>query len=69
MALLQETPLSADDLTPLYILWVGEVYGSPAVGRKAGVVILLHRNLRHAVRDVWTDSTGRKMTLHMTLGA
>lgn len=67
VALLQETHLSADDLTSLCKLWVGTVYGSPALGRKAGVAILLHKNLKHMVRDVKIDLTGRKMTLHMTL--
>lgn len=67
VTLLQETHPSADNLT--HKLWVGEVYGSPEVGCKAGMVILLHRNLRHAVRNVRTDSTGCKMRIHMTLGA
>lgn len=49
-------------------MWVGSVYGSPAVGCKSGVAILLHKNPRHTVRDVRTDSLGREITLHMTLG-
>lgn len=68
VALLQETHLSTDDLTCLQKMWVGSVYGSPAVGRKAGVAILLHKHLRHTVRDVRVDSVGRKITLHLTLG-
>lgn len=67
VALLQETHLSADDLTRLRKLWVGTVYGSPALGRKAGVAILVHKNLKHTLRDVRIDSSGRKMTLHLTL--
>lgn len=68
VALLQETHLSADDLARLQKMWVGSVYGSPAVGHKAGVAILVHKNLQHSIREVRADSLGRKLTLHMTIG-
>lgn len=55
LALLQETHLFVDNLSCLRKSWVGAVYGSPAVGLKAGVAILLHKNLRHTMRYVRTD--------------
>lgn len=68
VALFQETHLSTDDLTCLRKLWGRfRLWLTSTIGRKARVAILLHKNLRHTIRDVKTDSAGHKMTLHMTL--
>lgn len=69
VVLLQETHLPTDDLPRLRKLWVEEVYGSLAIGRKAGVAILLQKNLRHTIRDIRADSTGCKITLHLSLAS
>lgn len=43
IAFLQETCLLENDLHHLRKLWVKEVWGSPAAGRKAEVAILIHK--------------------------
>lgn len=41
IAMLQETHLPAHGFHRMCKLWVGEVVGSPAIDRKAGILILL----------------------------
>lgn len=69
VALLQETHLAEQDFQCLKKLWVGEVLGSPALGRKAGVIILLHKKLPYTVRSVDKDQEGRKLTIHLTIAS
>lgn len=45
IALLQESHPTFQDFHRMKKLWVGTVLGSNAVGRKAGVVILIGKNL------------------------
>lgn len=45
IALLQETHLSEQDFHRMRWLWVGEVRGSSARDKKAGVLILVHKQL------------------------
>lgn len=67
IALLQETHLSAADFPRMKKFWVGCVYGSPAVGRHAGVVIFIKKNLAFTFQDLLTDSEGRRLSLHFQL--
>lgn len=69
IAFLQETHLGEQDFQRLKKLWVGEVIGSPALGRKAGVIILLHKKLPYAIRSVDRDQEGRKLTIHLTIAS
>ena len=69
IALLQETHLSASDFPRMKKLWVGTVLGSEAVGRKAGVLLLIHRNLPCTVQAVNTDSQGRLVSAHLKIGS
>lgn len=41
-------------------LWVGPVYGSPSVQRKAGVITLIHKNFLHTFLSHVNDSHGRE---------
>lgn len=45
IALLQETHLKSPDFQRMKKLWVGTVLGSDASNRRAGVLILIHKNL------------------------
>lgn len=62
IALLQETHLSSSDFQRMKKPWVGEDVGSKAIGRKAGVLILLHKNLQYDLISFPTSS-GRGGTL------
>lgn len=68
IALLQETHLSTPDFHRMKKLWVGTVLGSDSNGRKAGVSILIHKNLPCMVLSVETDSQGRLISAHIQLG-
>lgn len=46
IALLQETHLRKEDFEIIRRLWVGEVVGSEGRGRKAGVLILIRKNVK-----------------------
>lgn len=54
---LQETHFKLEDFDRLSKLWVGSVYGSPAVDGKAGVVI--HKNLPYKHLSHTHDAIGR----------
>ena len=69
IALLQETHLSASDFPRMKKLWVGTVLGSEAVGRKAGVLLLIHKNLPCSVLAVNSDSHGRLISAHLKIGS
>lgn len=43
IAMLQETHLSEADLKRLKKMWVGEVRGALAMGKKGGVITLLNK--------------------------
>lgn len=43
--------------------------GSPATGRKAGTIILLHKNLPHTIHSIEHDDQGRKLSLHITIAS
>lgn len=48
-------------------LWVGQVFGSALVKSKAGVLILIHKNLSCEIVSVKHDDAGRLLTLHMRI--
>lgn len=62
IALLQETHLQVEDYHRMRKLWVGEVVGSPALGNKAGVMILFNKNLSYNILSVENDTHGRLVT-------
>lgn len=68
VALLQETHLGEWDFNRMKKLWVGKVIGTPAVGRKAGAIILLHKNLDYKLIKQRGDEEGRKPTIDILLG-
>lgn len=43
VAFLQETHLTEADFTRMRKLWVGQVFGSPAIKGKADVLLLMHK--------------------------
>lgn len=49
-------------------LWVGKVLGTPAVGRKAGAIILLNKNLDYTLLKQRADGEGRKVTIDVMIG-
>lgn len=63
IALLQETHLLEPDFQRLKKWWVGRVEGSPAVGRKAGVVTLIRKSLPYTIIHVDRDREGRRVTI------
>ncbi|XP_040285891.1 exodeoxyribonuclease-like [Bufo bufo] len=63
IALLQEMHLGAIDFRRMKKLWVGEVIGSPSDGKKASVLILLHKRLHYKILTTDTDDSGRLATL------
>lgn len=60
IALLQETHLLEKDFPRMAKTWVGEVVGSPALERKAGVMILLKKGLRINLLSIERDDKGRR---------
>lgn len=63
VALLQETHLHEHEFKYLKKWWVGRVEGSPAVGRKVGVVTLLRKTLPYTVTTVDRDEEGRRLSI------
>lgn len=59
VALLQESHLKLQDLTSLRKQWVGEMFCSPAVNNKNGVIILFHKSLNVTLLNEFTDANGR----------
>lgn len=55
ISLLQETHLGQDDFIRMRKHWVGRVLGSAARGRKAGVLILINKNLPCSIEGVQKD--------------
>lgn len=49
-------------------LWVGTVLALDAVGRKAGVLRLIHKNLPCEILSVDSDSQGRFLSARLCLG-
>lgn len=68
IALLQETRLTPPDFHCMRKLWVGNVLGSSSLDHKAGVIILIHKNLPYKVLFVHTDNQGHFISIHMKLG-
>lgn len=68
IALLQETHLSTSDFHRMKKLWVGTVLGSDSNKHKAGVLILIHKNLPCEVLSTKADTQGRLISAHIKLG-
>lgn len=66
IALLQETPLGTQDYFRLKKFWVGEVVGSPAKDKKAGVLILMKKNLPYCIQNIDRDEEGRRISITLT---
>lgn len=66
IALLQETHLKTPDFVRMKKLWMGTALGSEVVGRKAGVLILIHNNFPCEIID--TDDQGHFITAKLRLG-
>lgn len=69
IALLLETHLTASDFVRMRKLWVGQVFGSPAVKGKAGDFLLIHKNLPCEGISVQEHSEGRTLTARIKTSA
>lgn len=67
VAMLQETHLHAKDYFRMRKLWVDQVYGSEAIGRKAVVMILIKKNLPVEVTENTQDDQGRRVSILLKL--
>lgn len=65
IALLQETHLLTPDFHRMKKMWVG----SDALGRKAGVLLLIHKNLLCTVLSINTDKQGLLLSAHIKIGS
>lgn len=63
IALLQKTHLKTEDFNCMCKLWVRQVFGSPAVKGKAGVLLLINKNL--SCEAVQEDSEGWILTVRL----
>lgn len=66
--MLQETHLKSPDFQRMIKLWVGTVLDSDALDRKAGVLILIHKNLPCDIISINSDKQGRILSAHIRLG-
>lgn len=66
--MLQETHLAEKDFKLMQKQWVGEVLGSPAQGRKAGVLTLIRKGLQYRVMSQDRDSEGRRISILLDRG-
>lgn len=60
---LQETHLELSDFHRVAKFWVGQVYGSSSVQRKAGVLTLINKSFSHSVISHTSDAEGRESIL------
>lgn len=67
--LLQETHLPVADFCRMRKLWVGKTYGSAAVKGKAGVLILIHKNLPCDIESSTQDEEGHLLTVHLRVSS
>lgn len=65
--LLQDTHLVEADFPCMYKLWVGQIHSSAAVKGKAGMLLLIHKNLPCNVFSLEHDSEGRIMTARLKI--
>lgn len=68
VALLQETHLPERDFQRMRKQWVGEVVGSPAIGKKAGVLVLIRKGINMTIADTESDREGRRVSVVMEKG-
>lgn len=54
--------LQSPDFARMRKWWIGEVAGSPAAGRKGGVLILLRKNLPYHITEKDLDEEGRRIS-------
>lgn len=66
VALLQEKHLMLENFLRLKKTWVGEVIGSPAIGRKASVTILIEKHRPYMTQNIETDNTGHRASVTIT---
>lgn len=62
---MQETHPKSEDSDRLKKLWVGSIFGSPAIDGKAGVITLIHKNFPYRLLSHTHDTAGR--ISHLTL--
>lgn len=63
VALFQETHLPEKDFGRMKKRWVGEVVGSLAMGKKAGVLILIRKGVRINLISSERDDIGRRVSI------
>lgn len=68
IALIQEAHRKGPDFVRMKKLWVGRALGSEAVGRKAGVLMLIHKKLPCEVSSVDSDKQGCFITVRLCIG-
>lgn len=68
IALLQETHLLQADFPRMRKLWVGDVVGSPAIGRKAGTRIMIRKGLHVTLLSTERDTKGRRVSVLLEEG-
>lgn len=62
IAVVQKTHLTTSDFARMHKLWVGQVIGSPEVRGRAGVLLLIHKNLPRKIISTHSDNEGRLLT-------
>lgn len=67
IALLQKTHLEVADFHRIKRLCGGQVIGSPSLGKKAGVLILIHKNLQGELGQIDRDKKGQMVTIRLTM--
>lgn len=65
---LQETHLTENDFHRMNKMWVGYIYGSPAVGGKAGVLTMINRSFSQAFISHDNDLEGRISIVNILCG-
>lgn len=68
IAILQETHLKKEDFFRMKKFWVGEVVGSPAQGKKGGVLTLLKKTLDIQIDQIDSDDAGRRISIVIKKG-
>lgn len=63
--ILQNLKKPSEDFSRMRKLWVGQIHGSSSVKGKAGVLILIHKNVPCEVVSSVNDDKGRLLTLHL----
>lgn len=66
VAMLQETHLRKENIKRMCKFWLGELVGLGARDKKAGVLILLRKNMALEVSTTDADEEGRQVSITVT---